>query len=162
MLNETVAAILENLKDLNIYQGRSRFIKLDSNGQSLPDEATQWAAVFDNETGLTWEVKTNDGGLQDGQHSYSWDESDKNNMAAYIEAVNQLQVAGYKDWRLPTIAEMESLIRLNKRYFPNIQSNWYCSSTSHPDGFFLLLGFQSEHRGYNRGYGHVLLTRKDE
>ncbi len=45
------------------YQRENRFDKLSAEGQILPDTATEWAAIQDNETGLMWEVKTNDGGL---------------------------------------------------------------------------------------------------
>lgn len=74
MANRSLAAILETLKQLksDIYQRRHRFSKLNAEGQALPDEATQWAAVQDNETGFIWETKTDDGGLQDGKHIYTW------------------------------------------------------------------------------------------
>ncbi len=47
-------------------------LNLDSNGASLSASAPTWACVQDNVTGLTWEVKTYDGGLQDKDHTYSW------------------------------------------------------------------------------------------
>ncbi len=38
-------------------------------------EGTQWSCVRDNETGLYWEVKTNDGGLRDKDWRYTWYDS---------------------------------------------------------------------------------------
>ena len=37
------------------------YVKLDENGNELPGSATSWAMVTDKATGLTWEVKTDDG-----------------------------------------------------------------------------------------------------
>jgi hypothetical protein len=160
-VNYTLAAILEDLKQLraDIYQRRYRFTKLDADGQILSEDAKQWAAIIDNETGFMWEVKTNDGGLQDGRNTYT-------DTSEYIETINEMQLAGYNDWCLPTITELETLIKdqgiINKRYFPNIHSGWYCSATANDeieDGKFVL-SFETANRGYNNGYGHILLMRK--
>ncbi len=42
----------------------------DENGSEA--EGTQWSCVRDNETGLYWEVKTNDEGLRDRDWEYTW------------------------------------------------------------------------------------------
>jgi hypothetical protein len=180
--HERLAEISETVTQLrsDIYQRRHRFSKIDSEGQALPDSATQWAAIVDNETGLSWEVKTSDGGLRDGQHTYSWYapgseivgeenggqcEGCRCDTAAYVEAVNQKQLAGYSEWRLPTMAELESLVKegIDKRYFPNIQSSgWYFSSSFHSgEGKgFLLFCFEGGYSGINMGdeYGYILLV----
>ena len=39
------------------------YVKLDENGNELPASATSWIMVTDKATGLTWEVKTDDGGI---------------------------------------------------------------------------------------------------
>ncbi len=46
--------------------------KLDFAGNELPDSAATWSCVRDVEYGLVWENKTNDGGLRDFRHTYSW------------------------------------------------------------------------------------------
>jgi hypothetical protein len=53
------------------------FTKLDSNGDALADQSVSyviepWACVKDNVTGLIWEVKTDDGGLQDKGWRFTW------------------------------------------------------------------------------------------
>ena len=53
------------------------FTQLDSSGTPLATQSTDyatthWACVQDNVTGLMWEVKTTDGGLQDKNWSYTW------------------------------------------------------------------------------------------
>jgi len=172
--NQNLVAILETLKHLksDIYQRRHRFSKLNAEGQTLQDEATQWAAVQDNETGFVWETKTHDGGLQDGKHIYTWyadGKGQKNggkcqgsrcDTEGYVEAINKAQIATYNDWYLPTIEELESLFKdIDKRYFPNLQRGWYCSSTPSDDDKPWCLNFGTGNRGDGQS-GYVLLARK--
>ena len=180
--NQTLFIILDEVKQFKTtfqrYQRDNRFDKLSAEGQILPETATEWAAIQDKETGLMWEVKTNDEGLQDSQHTYTWFDPDgeiggKENgghcqgcrcdTAAYVEAINEMRLVGANDWRVPTIDELESLLKsLDKRYFPHIQPDWYCSSTPHSSDKDRLLCFYVEtgQRGHNQyGYGHLILTR---
>jgi len=179
--NQTLVIILDEVKQFKTtyqrYQRENRFNKLNAKGQILPDTATEWVAIQDKETGLMWEVKTNDGGLQDSKNTYTWydpdgDEVGKENgghcqgcrcdTAAYVEAINKMQLAGANNWRLSTIDELEGLLKLiDKRYFPHIQPNWYCSSTPHSSANqFLCFYVQTGLRGHNQyGYGHLILTR---
>jgi hypothetical protein len=50
------------------------FTALDASGTetSFSTGATPHACVHDNVTGLTWEVKTDDAGLRDKDHTYTW------------------------------------------------------------------------------------------
>ena len=50
--------------------------KLDNNGNRLPENASDWSCVHDSLTGLIWETKTDDGGLRDAKHTYTWYDSD--------------------------------------------------------------------------------------
>ena len=156
------------------------FTKLDGNGQALAATATSWDCVQDNVTGLTWEVKTDDGGLQDNDWTYSWYNSSGGNTGGdhgigdtgvgsttgyeqwpykvnyediapgvviptsftgsdncldnarcdtekYVADVNAAGLCGVGSaWRLPTAAELFSLVRLGQispaidsDYFPN-------------------------------------------
>jgi hypothetical protein len=66
--------------------------------------------VFDNVTGLTWERTPDTNG--DG----SLTESDKvtwSNALAHCTARSASNYGGYSDWRLPTIKQLYSLIKLN-------------------------------------------------
>jgi hypothetical protein len=182
MMIITLFIILDEVKQFKTayqrYQRDNRFDKLSAEGKILPDTATEWAAIQDNETGLMWEVKTNDEGLQDSQHTYTWFDPDdeiggKENgghcqgcrcdTAAYVEAINEMQLVGANDWQVPTIDELEGFLKsLDKRYFPHIQPDWYCSSTPHSSDEDRLLCFYVEtgQRGHNQyGYGHLILTR---
>ncbi len=49
-----------------------RFYKVDDEGNILPDTASEWQCVYNDATGLLWEVKQSDGGWQDYEHTYSW------------------------------------------------------------------------------------------
>ena len=49
------------------------YTKLDVNGVALADQsANTFSCIKDNVTGLIWEVKTDDNGLQDKGHRYNW------------------------------------------------------------------------------------------
>jgi hypothetical protein len=116
------------------------YTKISNSGTVLPDTATlgsganDWACTKDNKTGLTWEVKTDDGGLRDKDWKYSWYKpsgdnggdagytdttyrapncSTQNNCNtdAFTNAVNAKGLCGKKDWRMPTKDELMTLVK---------------------------------------------------
>ncbi|MEI7840108.1 MAG: DUF1566 domain-containing protein, partial [Methylococcaceae bacterium] len=139
-----------------------------SDSAKLGTAPTDWACTKDNKTGLVWEVKTDDGGLRDKDWYYSWykPEGDNGGNAGYTDisryysvgihcstndncntytftnAVNKQGLCGAKDWRMPTIDELEGLLTttnainqpLNKKlyidanYFPNSNPSFWSSS----------------------------------
>ncbi len=119
------------------------FTKLDGNGNPLAASATSWSCVRDNVTGLTWEVKTNDGRLRDKDWTYTWYNPDSTTNGgfagyqnggscagshcdthAFAQAVNSQGLCGARDWRLPTDLELLSIVS-NDRYNPTIDTAWF-------------------------------------
>jgi hypothetical protein len=115
------------------------YTKISNSGAILPDTAklgsgsNDWACTKDNKTGLTWEVKTDDGGLRDKDWYYSWykPSGDNGGFAGYTDttiaapncstqnncntdaftnAVNTQELCGKKDWRMPTKYELMKLV----------------------------------------------------
>jgi hypothetical protein len=115
------------------------YTKISNSGAVLPDTATlgsganDWACTKDNKTGLTWEVKTDDGGLRDKDWYYSWykpsgdnggfagytditkgapncSTKDNCNTYAFTNAVNAKGLCGKNDWRMPTVDELKTLV----------------------------------------------------
>lgn len=135
------------------------FTKLDAEGDVLLDQtSTDFSCVRDNTTGLTWEVKTNDGGLHHFNHTYSWysDDATSNggepgeqdggtcfvsacDTQAFTAAVNENQLCGYSNWRLPTVIELHSIVdygqtttpRVDQSFFPNTISDEYWTSQTY-------------------------------
>nr|WP_298893996.1 DUF1566 domain-containing protein [uncultured Acinetobacter sp.] len=64
--------VLENGQCIKQPVTTTGFTKISAKGKKLPDSATEWDCVLDNETGLMWEYKTTDGGLRDSTNYYSW------------------------------------------------------------------------------------------
>lgn len=140
-------------------QNSERFIKLTYQGNAISKSEDQqtWACVLDSQTGLTWEIKATDGGLQDTHQTYSWYVENPKlnggfagyenkgkchlsrcNTQAYIDAINQKRVCGSNQWRLPTREELRSIVdyeikypgpTIDKTYFPNSLNQFYWSST---------------------------------
>ena len=89
--------------------------------------------VRDNVTGLIWEVKTDDGSIDDRDDTYSWQDA----QDVFITQLNSNNFGGYSDWRIPTIKEL-AYLRLvdnynpviNTNYFPNTKLSAYRSSTT--------------------------------
>lgn len=140
-----------------------QLVKQDAYRNPLPENAGKWDCVADKTTGLVWEVKTNDKGLQDAGNYYSWYRADgeitPGNTApksagscrggiscdteSYINAINKKKVCGYSDWRLPTRKELLSLVQIrfsedhrtmiNTRFFPNTAGDWFWTSDTDAD-----------------------------
>ena len=116
------------------------YVKLDENGNELPASATSWAMVTDKATGLTWEVKTDDGSIHDKDNVYSW----QNAHDLFVSQVNTSKFGGHADWRLPSIKELGSIVDLETykpgigtAFFPNTASSYFWSGTANahfPDG----------------------------
>ena len=108
---------------------KPRYSAIDSTGADTKS-GLDWKCTRDDETGLVWELKTNDQGLHSKKWSYSWYDpnpetnggfsgvensgtcrgSAKCNTAAFIDAVNAEKFCGGDNWRLPTKAELEALV----------------------------------------------------
>lgn len=128
------------------------FTKLDANGNILNEDAIEWSCVRDNHTGLIWEVKTNDFGLQHKGNRYKWYnpdnttnggnvgfENDGANTYQYVLDINERGLCGAKDWFLPSVEQLRSIasygqLGLDESYFPNTKSlgySGYWSSTTY-------------------------------
>jgi choice-of-anchor C domain-containing protein len=139
---------------------------------------------------LTWEVKTDNGGLRDKDNTYSWfagngpiQDSGGNagtpcNGAApcdtfrYIQAINAQKLCGYSDWRLPTLAELKSLVNTDEQptidpvKFPNTRAGayWTAGTQVNNTGAAWYVGFdngQPEAGGKDWGL-YVRLVRGDQ
>ncbi|MDG9666384.1 DUF1566 domain-containing protein [Hahella sp. CR1] len=133
-----------------------RFVKIDAGGAELSPEAGEWSCVFDRSTGLLWEVKRTDGGLQDAEHTYSWaregDLPDADaepdtpppggsvynrglclysecDTAAYVREVQEISLCGASNWRLPEAAELRTLEHPT-RYYPDIDTDFFPNTIS--------------------------------
>jgi hypothetical protein len=97
---------VENNDDKDGHAGFS-FSKIDENGKTLPLEAKNWACVKDNVTGFLWEVKTQ------SSPRYRFDET-----AELIKQTNDKNLCGQKNWRLPQIQELQTIVNYGEN-FPN-------------------------------------------
>jgi len=130
------------------------YTKLNANGNALSDDATAWAMVRDNVTGLIWENKTNDATIHDESKHFTWCDTNpttnggsdgicgtgKGDAAtdteAFIKALNDSKFGGFSDWRMPfpyELATIENLARrdpaIDTTWFLNMLSSYYWSSS---------------------------------
>jgi len=135
----------------------SPFVAVDPKGKKTQPKTGRLPhpCVFDTRTGLTWEVKTDDDGPRDKDWIYSWfvsiqPETGKsagypnsgrcrNNQGcdtqSYVSGINKSRLCGYRDWRLPSSAELEGLLeealnapKIAPLFFPNTPASYFWSS----------------------------------
>lgn len=101
---------LQNLKDSATCSGKPRFI---DNGDGT---------ITDNLTGLVWEKKSDNGDVHDKDRWWSWSALDAEPyygngtvftqfLAVAATSLNETGFAGANDWRLPTLAELNAIMR---------------------------------------------------
>jgi hypothetical protein len=81
---------------------------------------------------------------------YTWQQA-----LQQAQTVNQSGFAGYKDWRVPNVNELNSIVEeqcyepaVNLSIFPNTPSSWYWSSSS-------LASYSSSAWSVHFGYGNT-------
>jgi hypothetical protein len=108
------------------------YIKMDSSGVALPDNSETWTTVKDIVTDLIWEIKTNDDSQSDKDLMVNWD-----NAVHHVQWLNANQFAGYSDWRLPTVYELQTIVHYGqgdayfKDFFPNTMQSFYWTQNTH-------------------------------
>jgi len=134
-----------------------KYIKIGADGQQLQDDATDHVAVLLPEHGLIFTATS----VVDSDVPHEQCEA----------ACKALTLAGYSNWDLPTIDELQLLVdrtryspAINTDYFRDIQNDWYWSKTpaawSSASAWFV--GFSSgyvydSHRSYG---GFALAVRR--
>jgi Protein of unknown function (DUF1566) len=123
----------------------AKYQKIDSSGASVPAATNFWLCTQDTTSGLTWEIKTTDGGLRDLNWVYTayettgangngvCDQTKTCNQNYFRDAVNTVGLCGHSDWRLPTLTELEGLQDksqtqspyINITFFPNTKPGIY-------------------------------------
>nr|WP_315475662.1 PKD domain-containing protein [uncultured Undibacterium sp.] len=107
-----------------------KYTKLDATGKVLPASATTWSCVKDNTTGLTWEVKTADGGQRDRTKSYTnYGDGRTDDASAFAKSVNSAGLCGYySEWRLPTAMELQSIVDYGTADATFLDSAWFVNT----------------------------------
>jgi hypothetical protein len=117
-----------------------------------------WACVLDKQSGLIWEVKKSEPGLQNINNTYSWYDPDQNtnggwagkanagacagsdcDTASYVKAINAKKLCGFTDWYLPSRYELNTIVdasvsypgpTLPKSFFPESLPGKYWTDTT--------------------------------
>jgi hypothetical protein len=106
------------------------------------------STIFDTGTNLFWQQSPSN-------KTFTWEDAN--------EHCRSLTLAGYNDWRLPTIDELKVLI--NKKYKPSIdpifkcKSGWYWSSStyvSNPNGAWYVTFNDGYVYGGYKGYDYFV------
>jgi len=115
-------------------------VKINMQGESLGAWEGPWSCVCDKRSGLLWEVKTDNENIHDGRWTYSWfngSEGVANNGDCYFESnrcdtqdlirpTNRERLCGATSWRLPSLAEINTIISNdNKPGSPTIESEYF-------------------------------------
>lgn len=154
---DNMAELIADTNPFEYHDQPPRYTGIDVTGADLSMPGSEARCVRDNLTGLVWELKTVDGGMQDRDNTYSWYNSDGDtnggypgnadmgscsagsacDTQSYINDINALALCGQQSWRLPERAELLSLVdpvasdpAIDTRTFPATRSAWYWTATA--------------------------------
>ena len=149
---EVMADYIEDLQivDINALKttNNNDYVKIDKSGAELANSATEWSCVYDKDSGLIWEVKTNiEGNLHYNHAFYTWYMSNApashngqlgqenytnpvtsqviRNSEKFLQAVNSSALCGYRDWRLPEIEELKTIVKTTSTKSPSIDTSFF-------------------------------------
>ncbi len=150
-------------EDNDIKSSRTHFAKIQSDQHTIIEFDANVLAWIDESTNLMWEVKNRDNCpfmyvwhtkyIEDAPISEGPD-SDKyipyeieiKDATSYVERLNENMYAGFCDWRIPTVEELESLIDLEgANYFIKkpLQKNTLPAYWTDSPTFFDINGYSS-------------------
>ena len=164
------------------------YIKMDAQGNYLPDSATQWIVVYDAVTGLFWDVKQEAidnvqayGNPNDPDNTYTWYDSNTETNGGnagtpgegtdtedFIAALNAANYGGHADWRMPTREELRKIVdygryspSIDTAYFPYTQSSYYWSSDTpaYGSGYACSMNFDTGGDNGNRDKSYTHYVR---
>lgn len=113
--------------------------KVDGAGHKLPAYAPQYAAVIDQKTKLMWAINPDKyANFPNPAKKMTWHEARED----WLTHVNRRAWCGHKDWRLPTVDELKSLLLpemqqglyLRQDVFTDVPSEAYWVWSSSPYG----------------------------
>lgn len=144
---------------------QSRFNKIDIQGNAVGIWSGPWQCVRDQQTGLLWEVKTDNETIHDGDWTYSWHiegigvtnngdcffESERCDTEDLIRHANEEKTCGVDRWRLPTTQELLTLVStqarsgdavIDKDFFPHTRRGdyWTANANEKLESIFAHLG----------------------
>ena len=149
---EVMADYIEDLQivDINALKttNNNDYVKIDKSGAELANSATEWSCVYDKDSGLIWEVKTDiEGNLHYNRAYYTWYMSNPpashkgskgqednsaidssqviRNSEKFLQAVNSSALCGYRDWRLPEIEELKTIVKATSTKSPSIDTSFF-------------------------------------
>lgn len=125
---------------------QTNYVHLDFKGKKINHNPGLARCVMDKQTGLVWELKTNDDSVHNQEKDYRWGGvgAEKTGTGFFddwnplLEQTKKEKLCGFKDWRVPTIDELKSLVINNQQgltidthYFFDTKDSPYWSSSAY-------------------------------
>ncbi len=76
--------------------------------------------ITDNNSGLMWEKLSFDGSIHDKGTTYTW----ANAFVSKVATLNGASFAGYNDWRVPSVSELQTLVNFGAVSSPSVYSTF--------------------------------------
>ena len=94
-----------------ISDDQTRIIKLDDGVQAWIDTVTGLMWEVKNEQNITFMYTWRKGSLDKvAEDAIAYMEDEIKDCESYIDRMNEMKYAGYDDWRMPSISELETLL----------------------------------------------------